>query len=199
MRGVWYPGYWQPRAVAPVNYVYVPGWWDSDIYVEGYYRTQDRGSDWYWQDGYYLDDGVYVRGHWVPTSPPPQGYTWEAGFWDGESWVEGFWRPEYRSGFTWVSSYYDLEGVYHGGYWMPIQDVYGQSWIPGWFDGNEWVTGYWIDDSDLSGDAISSWAPDDGWDAGWEVGSGWGDGEVVLNESTGGDVPLGLPVVIPEE
>ena len=61
----------------------------------------------------------------------------------------------------------------------------------------ELACGGHLDDYELDAGAISNWAPDEGWDAGWEVGSGWGDGEVVRNDSS--DVPLGLPVIIPED
>lgn len=195
--GYWSPGYWapQPRVTVPVGYVYVPGWWDNgDVYVEGYYRTRSRNG-WTWSEGYYLDDGQYVRGHWVPQGQGPDGYSWEPGFWSGENWVEGFWRPEFRSGFTWVSSYYDEDSIFHAGYWMPTQDQPGSVWVPGWFDGNAWQEGYWEDERKYGAADIQNWQPEDGWNDGWEAGEGWGDGEVIENRgTTGDDRPIAMPV-----
>ncbi|MBT3223385.1 MAG: hypothetical protein HN348_30305 [Proteobacteria bacterium] len=208
--GYWHPGYWRPIVQAPVHYVYVPGWWDSEVYVDGYYRPEERDDgDWEWVEGYYLEDGTFVRGHWMPLIDGPEGYGWEPGFWDGEDWVEGFWRPEYRPGYTWISSYYDEDGIYYSGYWMPYEDQAGYVWVPGWFDGNEWVVGYWVRIEDYESADLSNWEPEEGWNDGWEVGAGWGDGEVVENHIDGNvdetyeevyadDMPLGIPVVIPE-
>ena len=214
--GYWHPGYWQPSATHRivrhhVHYVYVPGWWDNDTYVDGYYRPEQRtDGDWEWIEGYYLPDGTYVRGHWMPTQPGPEGYVWEPGFWDGEVWVQGFWRPEYRNGYTWFSAYYDEDGIFHTGYWQPFEDQPGYVWIPGWFDGNDWQSGYWVRDDEYYGADIDAWVPEDGWDSGWEVGAGWGDGEVVepdiyemdLGEAeprwAEEEIPLALPVEIVE-
>jgi len=164
--GTYYPGYWRPDYVAPTNYAYVPGFWSASTYVEGYYRQSSR-PDWSWVDGYYLEDGTYVEGHWQPNKAGPEGYLWEPGFFDGQTYVDGFWRPEYRSGYTWVSSYYDDQGVRHNGYWLPLDDRAGQVWIPGWFDGDQWVTGYWVDQTEYkNADPSSYQAP--GLDAGWQ-------------------------------
>ena len=183
---VWWPGYWAPMGVAPVGYAFVPGYWYGTTYVDGWYRPAAR-SGWAWVDGYYLEDGTYVRGHWMPTRPGPQGYVWEPGFWDGERWVEGFWRPGFRSGFTWVSSYYDGDGIYHGGYWAPLEARPGQVWIPGWFDGNQWVEGYWVAETVYETTDVQSWQPEPGWDAGWQP-----SGQVT--PQVGEDMPLGIPV-----
>ncbi len=204
--GYWHPGHWRPAAIAPIHYVYVPGWWETEtVYVEGYYRSEAR-SEWDWVEGYYLEDGVYVRGHWIPAEPGPDGYLWESGFWDGETWVDGFWRPEFRSDYYWISSFYDEDGVFHSGYWMPIEAQEGYVWIPGWFDGNGWEEGYWVRDEEVYEADIEAWEPAAGWDDGWEVGGGWGDGDVVQNDSPGApgkpvarkESPLALPVVVPD-
>jgi hypothetical protein len=165
--GVWWPGYWAPVGPAPFGYVYVDGWWEDDVYVDGYWRSEER-EGWEWVEGYYLDDGGYVRGHWRPQSEAPEGYVWEAGFWDGEDMVDGFWRPEFRDGYVWVSSYYDEDGIFHGGYWSPLEDRPGAVWIPGWFDGNGWIEGYWVDESQVTEEALESWIPPEGVDDGWE-------------------------------
>jgi hypothetical protein len=209
--GYWHPGFWRPVVRAPVGYVYVNGWWEGDAYVEGYYRAESR-DDWEWVDGYYLDDGTYVRGHWVPTYDGPDGYRWEPGFWDGETYVEGFWRPQFRRGFFWVSSYYDESGIFHSGYWMPEEERPGQIWIPGWFDGNEWVQGYWEDEQAYYDADLDDWQPEEGLDDGWEVGEVIYDGYddvggdappsariVELYEEVDGEAPLAVPVVIPDD
>ena len=67
-----------------------------------------------------------------------------------------------------MNAYYDEDGVYHSGYWMPTEERPGQVWIPGLFDGNEWVAGYWVDEGEVNEDALNSWQPPEGVDAGWD-------------------------------
>ena len=196
---VWHPGYWRPahtRAVvrASVTYVYVAGYWSGDTYLEGYYRPEERtDGDWEWVEGYYLEDGTYVAGHWVPSGPPPEGMTWEAGFFDGEEWVEGSWRPAHRSGHRWISAYYDDEGVYHSGYWEPVQAQAGAVWVPGWFDGNEWQEGYWVPTAEYEAVDLSSWEPEPGYDAGWDD-----EGDIGVEEDPD-YLPLAVPVTFLDE
>ena len=161
--GYWSPGYWSPVAVAPFGYVYVPGWWDSAVYIEGYYRSDARDG-WEWIDGYYLGDGAWVPGHWRPLGPGPEGYVWEPGFFDGHQQVDGFWRPEFREDYRWVSSYFDDAGLFHTGYWEPLEDRPGSVWIPGWFDGNEWIEGQWVTEEAYRTTDPEAWRPEDGWD-----------------------------------
>lgn len=180
--GWWYPGYWRPDVlVVPSGYVYVPGWWESDVYVEGFYRLEER-PDWEWIDGYYLEDGTWIRGHWAPSSPAPDGYTWVPGFWDGEEWTDGFWRPIYRGGFRWLEGYYDAEGRFIAGYWEPIEQRPGHVWVPGWFDGNQWVEGRWITEEKLKAEDPGQWVP--------PAGVGDPPAPVELPEGA----PLALPV-----
>jgi hypothetical protein len=187
--GYWNPGYWAPQHHSPyAGYVYVPGFWSGAAYIEGYYRPLHRPTNraddgWEWIDGYYLDDGSYIWGYWAPTEPAPDGYLWEAGFYDGETYIDGFWRPEYREGYTWVAGYYDDDGVFYAGYWAPTDERPGQVWVPGWFDGNVWQEGYWVDEADFESSDPESYEPEAGWDAGWEVGSGWGAGAVIENQT----------------
>ncbi len=213
----WVPGYWQPTYAAPRDgYVWVQGFWYDSAYIEGYWRPERRvepEQDWVWVEGYYLEDGTYVWGTWTPNFAGPDGYVWESGFWDGQNYIDGFWRPQYRSGFQWMSAWYDTDGVYQSGYWMPTVDRPGSVWVPGWFDGNEWQGGYWISESQYTADDPNTWSAPTGWDAGWEVGQGWGSGEVIDNRSESGgylvdpdsapvrsgfddveDVPLAIPV-----
>jgi hypothetical protein len=210
--GYWYPGYWTPVAPMPVGYSYVPGWWENDSYVEGYYRTDSRDG-WSWFDGYYLEDGQYVRGHWEPDGDAPEGYAWEPGFWDGNEYQDGFWRPEFLDGYTWLSSYYDEDGVYRAGYWMPLQAKPGSQWIPGWFDGTEWVAGYWISDAEANAEDVAAWAAPEGVSDGWDtpesfeaVSEGGSESEGppearIIEDRTrrDGQKPIAVPVVVPRE
>jgi hypothetical protein len=173
MRGGWWvPGHWEPVRAAPptwygTNWVWVPGWWMGPVWIEGYWRPVHRPG-WVWVDGYYIDDGSYVRGWWEPDSPPPQpDYVWVGGYYDGETWVEGYWRPERREGYRWVSAWLDGEtGIYHEGYWEPLDAKPGMVWIPGWFDGDEWIEGEWVTEAEYerSEKEAESWQPDEGWD-----------------------------------
>ncbi len=170
--GWWVPGHWEPvRAAAPTWYgtswVWVPGWWMGPVWVEGYWRPVTRPG-WLWADGYYLDDGEYVRGWWEPESAPPQpGYVWEGGHYDGETWVEGYWRPESREGYRWVSAWLDAESaIYYEGYWEPLEAKPGMVWVPGWFDGSQWVEGEWVTEAEYaeSEAEAENWQPNEGWD-----------------------------------
>ncbi len=168
--GWWVPGHWMPVGPAPVyypgvTYVYVPGWWQGAIYVDGYWRAEAR-SGWTWVEGYYLTDGTYIPGHWEPTTAGPAGYVWEPGFFDGEAWHEGFWRPEFRANYTWVSAWFDEDGIYHAGFWKPTEERPGQVWIPGWFDGTQWVEGYWVTQQEYEAADPQTWTPPEGWDDG---------------------------------
>lgn len=183
----WVPGYWMPNSPAPrAGYVWVPGFWYQTSYVEGYYRPevrQDAQQNWIWVDGYYLDDGTYVWGYWKPAFAGPQGYVWEPGFFDGENYVDGFWRPEFRVGYSWSGAFYDEGGVYHAGYWLPTHDRPGFVWVPGWFDGSAWQAGYWVSESEYANTDPNAWQAPAGWDGGWQVGEGWGNGAVLDNRS----------------
>jgi len=169
--GWWVPGHWEPARAAPTWYgtswVWVPGWWMGPTWVEGYWRPVNRPG-WVWADGYYLDDGQYVRGWWEPDNAPPQpGYVWEGGHYDGETWVEGYWRPEKRDGYRWVDAWLDGEtAIYYEGYWEPTEAKPGMVWVPGWFDGSEWVEGQWVSEAEYekSEADAENWQPEEGWE-----------------------------------
>lgn len=171
MEAWWIPGHWEPAGPVPVSYgghwVYVPGWWVGDRYMEGYYRAADRGPGWTWVEGRWTGEGVYQWGHWEPVNRTPAGYVWEAGYWDGEDWVDGFWRPQLRNGYRWVSAAFDEDGVFEGGYWEPVVDRPDSTWIPGWFDGNEWVDGYWVSNVEYNAATPDTYNPPPGFDDGW--------------------------------
>lgn len=86
VRGVWWPGYWEPIAPPPTpGMVWVPGHWDGDAYVDGYWRD-GRRAGMTWIDGYYDDNGTWVDGRWVDArdaatyraGPSSASSTWEA-------------------------------------------------------------------------------------------------------------------------
>lgn len=169
----WVPGHWQPLRSAPVvyntGYSWVPGFWIDGVYVAGYWRVSSRSRGGYrWVSGAYRSDGSYRWAHWAPTASAPFGYTWEPGYWDGEVWVGGFWRPDRRGDYRWVSAAFDAYGTYHAGYWEPIEDLFGHVWIPGWFDGSQWVDGYWVTNNEYETTDPQLWEPPEGFDSGWE-------------------------------
>ncbi len=188
VQGQWWPGYWRPVSPAPIygpaTYVWVPGFWDYGVWFEGYWRIASRPG-WVWIDGVYLASRHHLRGYWLPTSDAPEGYVWEPGFWDGEDWVGGFWRPESRVGYRWVSSAFDEQGLFHAGYWEPLQDEPGMVWVPGWFDGTSGQEGYWVPQAEYEAADPAGWQPDEGWDDGWR------DADDGVPDP--GDPPLALP------
>jgi hypothetical protein len=140
--------------------------------------------------GHYVGGGAYVSGHWRPTAPPPSGYTWEPGFWDGEDWVEGFWRPASRSGYRWVDGRYVEDGTYQAGYWEPTEPRPGFVWIPGWFDGEVWVQGYWVSEAEYTATDTQAWTPPEGVEDGWDQASA----PAPESAPQGEEIPLALPV-----
>lgn len=66
--GAYMPGYWAPATPRP-GYDWVPGHWEGDRYVEGYWREAYRPG-FTWVDGYY-DRGQWIDGYWAPLAPPP--------------------------------------------------------------------------------------------------------------------------------
>lgn len=142
--GVWTPGHWASTRPAPSGYVYVDGFWQGDVYVDGWYRTPRRDG-WVWVDTRYRADGSVTPGHWRPLQQVPAGYVWEPGVFDGTGYTDGFWRPAQRSGYSWEPPRWDGTS-WSAGYWMPHDAPDGMTWEPGWFDGSGWVEGRWVRD-----------------------------------------------------
>jgi hypothetical protein len=65
----------------------------------------------------------------------------------------------------------------HAGYWVPLETVSDQVWIPGWFDGTRWVSGYWVEAAQR----------DRGYDQDWEE-------EEPSAPKVVPDAPLAVPV-----
>ncbi len=196
--GYWNPGYWIPATPAPPGYVYTQGGWYDDTYTEGYYRAESRDG-WDWIEGHYAAEGQWVPGYWMPTGDAPDGYVWEPGFFDGESYLDGFWRPEYREDFQWVSAYFDRDGLFHAGYWQPLEERAGELWIPGWFDGNTWVEGYWVSEAEYQDADPDAWKPADGWEGGDAPKPAQAPPPRFEQEVKAPARPLAIPVTPPEE
>ncbi len=87
--GVYQQGHWQPAISAPVGRVWEPGFWDGEIWVEGFWRPV-RYPGYSWVSARWGDDGVYRCGYWEPTRDRP-GFTWVPGWFDGTEWQGGYW------------------------------------------------------------------------------------------------------------
>jgi hypothetical protein len=60
-------------------------------------------------------------------------------------------------------------------------------WVPGWFDGNTWIDGYWVSEAEYDKADAKNYEPEKGWDAGWEGGSSAGE------NPPADEVPLAIP------
>jgi hypothetical protein len=80
---------------------------------------------------------------------------------------------------------YDADGIYEAGYWDPDEGKPGYVWIPGWFDGNQWIEGYWVTEAEYKNTDPSSYQPDEGWNDGWD------------DKSTEMSADEGPPIAIP--
>lgn len=191
---LWVPGHWAPAAGAPAWYgarwVFVPGWWMGPTYIEGYWRVDHRSDgDWVWVEGAYQADGSYIPGYWKPSGPEPAGYTWEPGFWNGEDWVEGYWRPVAREGYAWVRAHLNSDGTFEAGYWEPLEQRPGMVWVPGWFDGETWQSGYWVEQGEYDAADPDKWTPPEGVDEGWNEP----ESAPPTSATEGAEIPLALP------
>ena len=143
---------------------------DGEV-VDGFWRKQAEPG-FFWQDAGWDENGEWVDYDFIPSDDAPEGYTWEPGYrGDDGVWNLGFWRSEEREGFDWKGGAYD-DGDYVQGQWEPEEEIIieeeyiyepgyradtgywipgfvrhrdraGFSWMPGYWDGPEWVAGYW--------------------------------------------------------
>ena len=154
---------------------------------------------WSWIGGYWAGP-VWVPGYWSPIAAAPvydgAQYVYVPGYWQGDLYIEGFWRPESRSdgSWSWVEGYYLEDGNYVSGHWEPLgAGPDGYTWEAGFFDGEEWVEGFWRPDFRAGYIWISSWFDADGifhtgywepsqsraeqvWIPGWFDGNQWVEG-----------------------
>lgn len=105
-------------------------------------------AGWVWIPGYW----AYARwhpGYWRPAAHPAvlvhRGrYVYVPGWWSHGVYVEGWWRVEARPDWIWVPGRYLADGAAVPGYWRPT-DIGPRDyvWEPGFFDGSEWIDGFW--------------------------------------------------------
>jgi hypothetical protein len=124
--------------------------------------------------------------------------------------VEGFWRPERRldGDWVWVDGAYDAEGAYHPGYWEPAAPwPAGMTWEPGFFDGQQWVEGFfrppsragfvWVEariEPETGVRHNGHWLPLEQrpghvWSPGWFDGRQWNEGSWVTSAALAAGVP----------
>lgn len=126
---VWVPGrylgdsaylraHWRPAEPGPAGYVWEPGFYDGDVWVEGFWRPR-MYNGFVWVDGYFDEDGVFHMGYWEPEADRP-GFVWVPGWFDGNEWIPGYWvaEREYQSA--------DVQS------WEPPE-----GWNDGWDDEDE--------------------------------------------------------------
>ncbi|MFM2246638.1 MAG: hypothetical protein RL071_2712 [Pseudomonadota bacterium] len=171
------------------------------------------------RDGYLWLEGHTMAGYWwpgsyQPTLSPPEfygvPYVWVDGYWIGARYVEGFWRPERRldGDWVWVDGAYDAEGAYHPGTWEPAAPwPAGMTWEPGFFDGQQWVEGFfrppsragfvWVEARVDPANGVrhnGHWLPLEQrpghvWSPGWFDGRQWNEGTWVTSAALAAGVP----------
>jgi hypothetical protein len=90
--GTYVPGHWRPTSAAPDGYLWEPGFFDGEVWVEGYWRPAARAG-YRWVPARTTDEGVWCGGYWDPIERRPDA-VWIPGWFDGNQWVEGYWVPE---------------------------------------------------------------------------------------------------------
>lgn len=149
-------------------------------------------AGWDWVPGHWAG-AIWVPGHWRPIAPAPAWYRvpWRfvPGFWAGPIYVEGYWRQEARPDWVWVEGEYLADGSYLPGHWEPVgPGPEGYVWEPGFWDGQDWIEGYWRPAARAGYRWVSAHYDPDGshhagyWEpleqrAGWVWIPGWFDGD----------------------
>ena len=60
--GVWVSGFWKPLK-AKKGHVWVPGYWESTIWGDGYWRLAIK-TGFAWTPGSYNSSGIWIKGCW---------------------------------------------------------------------------------------------------------------------------------------
>ena len=69
--------------------------------------------------------GRWIPGYWRPLGPAPRsGVVFVFGHWDSDEYVDGYWRDEYEEGQTWEDGFYNDEGVWIEGGWVPADEAH---------------------------------------------------------------------------
>jgi len=75
------------------------------------------------RSGYTWVGGRVVRGRVVPGYWRPAvtrtGHVYVQGYWIDDAYVDGFWREDERDGLIWLDGYYDEDGQWVEGVWVP--------------------------------------------------------------------------------
>ncbi|GDX80353.1 hypothetical protein LBMAG42_21640 [Deltaproteobacteria bacterium] len=118
-----------------------------DPWVEAWVPPLRAG--WVWAPGGWVGR-VWAPGHWTPAAAARAWYgrrwLWVPGWWMGRRYVEGYWRVELRSDgeWDWVEGHFVEDGAYMPGHWRPAGTVPdGYTWEPGFWNGEDWVEGFW--------------------------------------------------------
>ncbi len=69
----WVDGYWDAKgawvfgncnpAKLRKNYMWAPGYWDSSVWIKGYWRPRKKAG-FAWAPGHYNNKGIWIKGHW---------------------------------------------------------------------------------------------------------------------------------------
>ncbi len=69
----WVDGYWDAEgawvfgncnpAKLRKNYMWAPGYWDSSVWIKGYWRPRKKAG-FAWAPGHYNNKGIWIKGHW---------------------------------------------------------------------------------------------------------------------------------------
>ncbi len=85
-------GHWEPASDARPGWTWEPGFWDGEVWVEGFWRPE-AVSGYVWVDATWDEAGVRRCGYWEPVADRP-GYAWVPGWFNGRAWVPGSWVPQ---------------------------------------------------------------------------------------------------------
>jgi hypothetical protein len=103
---------------------------------------------WIWVPGYWVY-GQWYPGYWRPASHTAvlvrqHRYVFVPGWWQGPTYIEGWWRVDARPDWVWVTGRYLGDGTYVAGHWRPVAEgPPGYTWEPGFYDGQDWIDGFW--------------------------------------------------------
>jgi len=114
--GSWVAGHFKYVGPAKPGRVWIPGHWEGDTWVRGYFRLVKRPNR-VWVAGHAGPDGRWVRGYWRYAGPPRRGQVWVSGHWDGNVWVVGRWRKTSKRGRVWVPGHRGPHGKWRPGHW----------------------------------------------------------------------------------
>lgn len=203
----WYRAYYTRWWVHPyyrwVHATVAFALFDYEVYAWTAGWAPPPRTGWVWVPGH-MEAAWWVPGHWMPVGPVPVSYggrwTYVPGWWVGDRYLEGYYRAADRGpAWVWVEGAWTGDGVYRWGHWEPVGHTpSGYIWEPGYWDGEDWVDGFWRPalrngyrwvSAAFNEDGIFEggyWEPmeqrpDCVWIPGWFDGTAWVDGYWVTN------------------